>query len=273
MSDLIDEFFIKPILEPEYQGYNIVNTLVYGTALIAVAFFVVFPLLHKRGIKFDERFALAVMPYVILGASLRAINEFGLVPFIQKTINPLEPGFWSYTPGVWFLIFGITIFGLWLSRKIKKENYHKAFALIGAVSCALPAFICLANFTNWLAFLAPIFLTALLALLSKFFAKRFTKILENRLNLMAFSGQLLDSCATAVAVTFFSFREQHPISGAILSLSPLLFIAIKAAIVLLILYYIGKAFTNKNLADFARLFIIILGFATGLASVFKLGLA
>ena len=100
MQDLLEEFFIRPIIDPSVQGYNIINTAVYGAILLIVAFFVVYPLLHKKGVRFDERFAIALFPYILLGVSLRAINSAGLLPFIYKTPNPLEPGFWTFTPGV-----------------------------------------------------------------------------------------------------------------------------------------------------------------------------
>ncbi len=68
MQNLLEEFFIKPIIDSSYRGYNIVNTAVYGTILLIVAFFVVYPLLHKKGIRFDFRFALALFPYILLAS-------------------------------------------------------------------------------------------------------------------------------------------------------------------------------------------------------------
>ena len=271
MQNILEEFFIKPIIDSSVQGYNIVNTAVYGAILLIVSFFVVFPILHKKGIRFDERFAFALFPYILLGVSLRAINSAGLLPFIRKTPNPLQLGFWTFTPGVWLLVSLLTILGLIFSRKLKGEKYHAMFALLGLVFCFLPVLFCFINFTNWLAFIACLILIVFLALALKFILKRFTKILENKMNLLAVSGQLTDGSATAIATTFFSFKEQHPLSAFILGKSPLLFVILKVAIVLALLYYVDRSFKSKNLANFAKLFLIILGFSTGLATVFKLG--
>ena len=273
MQNLLEEFFIRPIIDSSVQGYNIVNTAVYGAVLLLIAFFIVFPILHRRGIIFDERFALALFPYILLGVSLRAINSAKLLPFIRKTPNPLEPGFWTFTPGVWLLVFLLTILGLAISRKIKGNAYHKLFASIGIAFCSIPVLFCFANFTNWLSFFACLALIAFLTFALKFTARHFTNILENKLNLLAVAGQLTDGSATAVAITFFSFREQHPLSALILNINPALFVALKVALVLLLIYYVDKNFKNKNLANFTKLFLIILGFSTGLASVFKLGFA
>ena len=271
MQNLLEEFFIKPIIDSSYRGYNIVNTAVYGTILLIVAFFVVYPLLHKKGIRFDFRFALALFPYILLGVSLRAINSARLLPFIYKTPNPLELGFWTFTPGVWLLVFALTIFGLIISRKLKGKDYHKLFASLGIAFCFLPVLFCFINFTNWFAFIACLALIAFLTFAFKFIAKQFTKMLENKMNLLAVAGQLTDGSATAIALTFFSFREQHPLSALILNINPALFIALKVVTVLILIYYVDKNFKNKNLANFSKLFLIILGFSTGLASVFKLG--
>lgn len=272
MQNILEEFFIKPIIDPNLQGYNIVNTAVYGSILLIVAFFIIFPLLHRRGIKFDFRFALALFPYILLGVSLRAINSAKLLPFIYKTPNPLEPGFWTFTPGVWLLVFSLAIIALEISRKIKGNAYHKLFALLGIAFCSLPVLLCFINFTNWLAFIACLVLIAFLTLALKFIAKPFTNFLENKINLLAVAGQLTDGSATAVAIAFFSFREQHPLSAFILNINPAIFVILKVVVVLALIYYVDKNFKNKNLANFTKLFLIILGFSTGLASVFKLGL-
>jgi len=273
LEEFFHEFFIKPIIDPTVRGYNPVNTFAYGAILILTAFLLVFPLLDRRGIKFDLRFAYALFPYILLGVSLRAINSAGLLPFIYKTSNPLELGFWTFTPGVWLLVFALTILGLIISRKLKGKAYHKLFASIGIAFCSLPVLFCFINFTNWLAFFACLALIAFLTFALKFTAKRFTNMLEDKMNMLAIAGQLADGSATAIAITFFSFREQHPLSALILNINPALFIALKVAVVLALLYYVDKSFRNKNLANFAKLFLIILGFSTGLASVFKLGFA
>ncbi|MEM4663285.1 MAG: DUF63 family protein [Candidatus Diapherotrites archaeon] len=273
MSEFFDEYFVRPAVDSTYRGYNIVNTFVYGAILITLAFLVIFPFLDKRGIKFDKLFALALMPYILLGASLRAINEFQLLPFVYKTFNPLEFGFWTYTPGVWFLVFGITITGLLLSRKFWKENYHKPFAIIGIIFAAYPVGLCVLNFTNWFAFFLPLAIVFFVSATTRYLVSLKAKILKNEMNLLVLAGQLLDGFATAIAISFFSFREQHPVSEAILNINPWLFVLIKVILALIIVCYIEIALKKENLANFAKLFIIILGFSTGLASVFKLGLA
>jgi len=61
-----------------------------------------------------------------------------------------------------------------------------------------------------------------------------------------------------------SCGEQHPLTNAILQITPALFYVVKIAVVLLILYYVDKELKNQNLKDFIKLLIIILGFAPGM---------
>ncbi len=276
------EYFINPIENPFYQGYNAVNTLVYGAILLAIAFFVVFPVLDRKGIKFDFSFALSLLPFILFGTALRALTAAGtagkaVLPFLVKTANPLEAGFWTFTPGVWFLTFGVTIVALFLSRaaaKRLKTGYHKIFAGVG-LAAAMPALLLnFASFSNWLGFFSTIALVGVVsgAVVFLFSAVLKRKLLRDRMNAMAMAGQAIDGIATFVAMGFYGFSEMHPLSDAIISVSPALFVLAKIGVVLAILYYVEKTIKGKNLRGFIKLFLIILGFSTGTASIFKLGL-
>ena len=46
---------------------------------------------------------------------------------------------------------------------------------------------------------------------------------------------------------------------------------VKVALVLVIIYYVDMEIENKNLANFIKIVVAVLGFATGLRDVFTLG--
>ncbi|MBN2127264.1 MAG: DUF63 family protein, partial [Candidatus Diapherotrites archaeon] len=100
LNSILQDYFFNPILNPSIQGYNPVNTLVYGAILLLISFYVLFPLLKKNNIPLNFKFFLALIPFICIGVTLRALNSFGL---FSKTINPFEFGFYTFTPGVWFL--------------------------------------------------------------------------------------------------------------------------------------------------------------------------
>jgi len=276
----IFEYFIRPVTDPAVQGYNPVNTAVYGAILLVLAFFVIYPILDRRGIKFNYKFCLGLIPYILLGTALRAVEEGGLIAGIEKTPNMLEAGYWVYTPGVWFLVFAIVIFGLFFSRwlhKRKKAEFNKAFPVIGAVFAVPLLLLLFANFSNWLGFIAVIAAVAAVSFGIYFLLKfvPFTKKLATRFNGLVVSGQVIDSVATIIALSVFGFTEQHPLSELIIKtpvIGQVLFLFVKVALVLTILYYVERDLKSKNLQGFVRVFLMVLGFATGIASVLKIGL-
>ena len=38
LAEMINEYFVKPVYNPEVQGYNLVNTAVYGILLLVISF-------------------------------------------------------------------------------------------------------------------------------------------------------------------------------------------------------------------------------------------
>ncbi len=276
---MINEYFVKPVYNPEVQGYNLVNTAVYGILLLVISFFVVYPQLDKRGIKFNYKFALALMPYILLGTALRAINAFELLgDLVKKTMNPFELGYWTYTPGVWFLVFAVVVIGLLLAKwleKNKKIDFYKAIAGWGILAAIIPAFIVFSNFKSFDHFginvIAILAITGFVVLIANNIAK--IKILRDKMNIFALAGQAIDGFTAYYAISYLGFGEQHVLSSMILYNTPLIFIFVKIILILLILHYVEKEIMDENLKGFIKIFLIILGFATGGASLLKIGLA
>lgn len=276
-EEIINTFFVKPVLNPELQGYNIVNTALYGGLLFIIAFLIVFPLLDRKGIKCNYKFMLALMPYILIGISLRAINSAELLaPLITKTINPLEIGYWTYTPGVWFLVFAVVVIGLFAGKYFERKgkDFNKTVAVVGIIAAIIPFAIVLMHFTAWIEFFETIMLIAIISFAVIFAFNRLTKseLLKDKLNQLALTGQVIDGASAALAVGFLGFGEQHPASAFVLSINPLLFIFVKIALILIILHYVEKEIKRENLKGFIKVFLVILGFATGGASVLKIGL-
>lgn len=268
--DFVDNFFCKPILE--YQGYNLVNTLVYGAIMLFLAFWVIYPFFNKKGVQFNQRLALGVLLFVLAGSSFRILEDLRLLP---RSCNPLDFSFYTVTPGV-YILFGLATIALlfvslWLEKKTKKSHVSY-FTFFGAL-LALP----FAGFTlysfkdiNSFALIAGSWL-AVTAL--AFFALRFLKQtqLNDQMNLMLVAGQALDGTATFVATQLLNCSEQHPVSDAILGFLPVAFILVKIAIALVIIHVIEKEVRDPNLRGFIKTFIIIIGFAPGIRDALTVG--
>ncbi len=272
-NSILQEFFFKPILDSSVQGYNPVNTIVYGVILLLVSFYVLFPLLKKYKIVFSIKFFLALIPFILIGVTLRSLNSFGL---FHKTINPLDFGFYTFTPGVWILTAFLTILGLiiarFVSKKIGKE-FELMLGVIGFVFYTPLLLLYLFNFVNAFSFIASLVLIGLVSFIAFKIITLFKKsFFKEKLNLTALIGQVMDSTATFYAIQFCGFTEQHPVSEMILNTNPVLFIIVKIILITLIIHFIDKDVSNPEMNAFIKIFLSILGFATGLASVFKLGL-
>lgn len=293
VSDFFYKYFVSPI--NNFEGYNPVNTIVYFAILFIASFYIIFPFLDKKEVKFNKKFVFSLMPYIFFGVMLRVINArivsdnlaiekgiqvsdaLNLGTLITQTANPLTIGFWMFTPGVWISTFTVTILGLWFSKLLSKKTRwktEKIFFLTGLLVLSPLLLIVLLNFRDYYNFF--LVLTSILLI---FFAvtlvlkKIFSFLLKSTLNKLALLGQIIDSTSTFFAVSFFGYGEQHFVSSAILGFNPALFIIIKIVFILLILYFVDKEYSeNTNLKGFIKTLLIILGFATGGASLFKIGL-
>jgi uncharacterized membrane protein len=284
MADFLTEYFIRPMTDPSVQGYNIVNTIVLIIILI-IACGAIYFILNKKT-KFNYDFMLAMIPYVLFGISMRVIMhqiEAGLLflPGIIKTANPLELGFYFFTPGIWILTFILVIIGL-LTSEIHKELKTKRLLYFGIIVAIIPTLFNFLQFNNWPIFLFSFILILIVSYGLCYLVNKYTKykILNDKLNFLIVLGQGFDGIASAVAIAFFNFSEQHVFSKMLMDIHPGLFILIKISLAILICYSLDdyakeqkeKGNDKTNLINFIKIIIAILGLATGLASLFKLGI-
>jgi len=97
-DDFIWRYFTGPIyadaedetVDGIAAGYNPVNTVGYGI-ILALSVYWIYSLFEKKNIDIDMRFALAIIPYILLGSTLRVLedaNYFG-EPLRYLMISPL----------------------------------------------------------------------------------------------------------------------------------------------------------------------------------------
>jgi uncharacterized membrane protein len=277
--DFIQTYFIEPITNPGIQGYNMINTIVFSILLI-IACIIIFKLL-KNKINFNSEFFIALIPYIIFGASMRVIMhqiESGrlIIYGIMKTANPLELGFWFFTPGIWLLTFSLVLIGLLIAGVLKSFDSKKL--LYFGIIFALPVlFFNFLSYNNWFWFILTFIIIVLVTFGIVFLINKFTKykIFNDRTNFFIVLGQAIDSIGSSIAITFFPFTEQHVVSDILIKIHPLVFIIVKLLIAVLLCWSIDdyiKESNNKQLFYFIKVVIAILGLATGLGSLLKLGI-
>ena len=241
------------------EGYNLVNTTVFGLTLIFFAY-LIFLVLKKLKVRIDERLALAISPFVLLGSSLRVLKD-------AKILHSLI----FQTPGIYFLIFSITfstlLFSLLLQKKFKVQ-YFKPMFLIGLIMTIFP--LVSLNFKNWTGMLLVFISFVPFPLIIKPIKWR----PENKLIL---SLHFFDSLTTSISIYFSGklwpifYTEQHPLPRFLMSFtSPFSFIPIKLLIVTLVLILLDKYLEEKEFRNYIKLIIGILGTATGLRDFLRL---
>jgi len=278
--DFWQQYFIEPMTSPGAMGYNLVNTFVF-ILLLVIACGIIYFVLRKK-VVFDSKFFIAMIPYIVFGISMRVIMhqiEAGLLVIdgLVKTANPSQLGFWFFTPGIWLLTFALVVIGL-LIGKVWKDLNVKHTMYFGIVIMLAPLIFNLIQFNNWPVFIGTLTLILIVSYGICYLINRFTKykILSDKTNFFIVLGQGFDGIASAIAIAFFAFSEQHVFSNMLMEISPALFASVKLVIAVLICWslddYLKTSPEKKNIVGFIKIVIAILGFATGLASLFKLGI-
>lgn len=279
--EILNEYFASPIIE--HSGYNPVNTLVYALIAVVVCLFVIYPYLNKKKIKFDYKFALAVIPYVIFGSTIRIFEEkYSSVYLITRSVSPLELGFYFISPGIYIMIGVLTLVSLIISIKIsKKKKWDRlnAFRNIGIVLATPVLLWHFLHLTHPEAMILILMTVSSFSLGVIFIYKKFkNKLFRNKLNIFALAGQTLDGAATSIILQFYPvYKEQHFVSNAIIhAFGPFAFLITKMLVVIVVLYFIDYISARKeiagNFAGFVKILIIILGFATGTRDMFSIAM-
>jgi uncharacterized membrane protein len=249
----LSDFFYKYFAESSY-GYNIVNTTVYSIILILFVY-LIFKILKKLKVRIDKNLALAISPFVLFGSSMRVLED-----------SEILRGSIFVTPGIYFLIFGITFFTLLISVFIQKKKgipYFKPMFILGLIFSAFS----LGNiqYKNYLGigYIIAYFMPWIVLL------KIIPWLKENKI---VTGLHMFDANSTFVSLQYFNYYEQHVLPRYFINLSgtPFSFVIIKFLAVVSILVLIDKYPHDKEFNNYIKLIIGILGAATGIRDFLRL---
>ncbi len=242
MSEILDYFWA-----PWKSGYDIPKTLAYSIVFVLAAY-LIYLFFKRMKIKIDSKLALGLSPYIFFGATLRVLQDSGLIN-----------SYWFVTPGIYFFVASIAISVLLISILLQRKKgipYHKILFVIGIllVSFSFP-FLEFRNIDS-LFYIILFFLPFPLILI---LLKRWS--LEN---ITVSSIQVFDAVVTYVSITFFGYSEQHVLPTFLINLfTPLSFVFLKVVAVISFLLLIDKFSDDKELNSYLKLIVGILGAATG----------
>lgn len=259
LENFFDQYFIAPLYAA--HAYNLVNTTVY--ALIALAgLYLIYRLLKHMKFDINFKFFISMIPFIILGASIRA--------FVDN--NYLPNNFWFVSPGIWMLVATLFLLTFLVSYLIAKLSYWKLCLIKGSIS-VIVAYglvfdkIQISNLTGAAAILIMFSIIASVFYFSKI------KWLTSNLSFVALSAHLFDATNTSIIVDFFGGIEKHPIPRFFINLSgtAFSFFFLKLIVLIPALYLIFTELKDKKqLRNFLLIAIAVLGFSEGLRNFISL---
>jgi len=247
------EFLVEYFWNPIYSGvgYNVYNTAVYAV-LALIGIWACDKLLKKIKVKVDKDFLLAVVPYAVLGALLRVLQDFNAATDVGKS-------FWLVTPGIYLLMAGLAFGTLLCFRNAK------AWGKAGWVySCVVGVWLFLLGTNTWQ--FQGVILILILASLASFVMAYVMKVFNfySPENLVIAWAHALDGFATAIAISHYGYFEQHVVTSIITNTNPWIFPIVKCCLILIVLHTLGKKSYGLKSA------VLVLGLAPGLRDAIRL---
>ena len=271
LSTFVDEYFVKPITHPDtYAPYNVVNTTAFAIIAIA-AIYLIYRFLNSRGIKTNEKFYWAIIPYIFLGSIVRVLSDAEVFP---RGVEISGITFYPFiTPLVYVVIFAVTIAALLLSRKFFADNWQDVFFKTGAVLAVVSFLPLVFLFKNFVLFGGIIAIVGILFLLLHFSPWK-----TNPMEKMLILSQGFDGAATFVGVQFGGYSEQHVVGNLIFDVfgGPWAFLVVKIIFALVVVYVLRREIQSSSSVNkteekaFISLIITIFGLAPGMRDALRL---
>ncbi|MHC1605443.1 MAG: DUF63 family protein [Candidatus Methanofastidiosia archaeon] len=258
----IREYFINPIRY--HTGYNVINTLTYALILV-VAVYYVLKLLEKMDITIDRKFIKALMPFMVVGGTSRALVDAGVYP----------DTFLFITPCIYITIFLLTFVSLVIVKTLADKKgimFHKNLQKIGIVLASVNIVLIACNTQRPIA-LAYIFVPFFVFY---FFIIWITKKLNINFlknNEYILGAHIFDASTTFCGIFFYNYLEQHVVTSFFIDLFgpavmfPLKIIFISVNLYLIELILPDKEIENLNIKNFLKLVIIVLGLGPGIRNM------
>lgn len=267
LRHFITEYYIDPIIYD--TGYNPVNTLTWGI-LLGIAIFGVLKLLEKLRIEVDQRFIIAALPYVLVGSTLRVMEDADM---FEPPVRYL-----FITPLIFFLITAVCVGILLALTKLRKmgkiDDIMPSFMFVGMGWAILSLFALLSRqeiVASWvlpavLGIATPMAIAICLA------ARKFVTWMDG-LNATIIWAHLLDASSTFIGVDYMGYGEKHVLSTFLIDWSGTgaVMFPLKLMTIIPILYILKRYLSDESrTSNLTKLAILMLGLAPGLRNMLRM---
>ncbi len=285
MENFIYKYYIEPITT--HSGYNPVNTVTYAVIALAALYFL-FTEFRKRGITIDKKFVYSVVPFVLLGSTVRVVTDaidagrfLPITPIHDLILKShiYDYGFLTVSPGIYLVVAAILLVSLAI---LKKLNRTELLPYVG-LALWIPHLLLILPFIGSIGFAAAVLILAIIPAIITL------RLFKNNIYALMVGAQALDGAATFVIIDFgkvllkgAEYGEQHVASGLLGEIfgTYATFYLVKVAISMGAAYLLTKEEKEKGAAAsgkgsgedellFVAMIIMIMGLAPGLRDVLR----
>lgn len=252
LLNFIKEYYIDSIVYKE--GYNPVNTLTWAVILV-IAVTLLYKFLEKR-IEIDKKFIYANLPYILLGSSVRVVEDAG---FLQPPISYV-----FMSPFIYFLIFMVAFPTFLISIKLYGGRYYKLYSAVGLISSVTVLTLLLANLkiVHWWVMPAGLGLATLLTI--AFYLTAPSKM-KNDLNVLTMLSHMFDGFETYFGITYLGYWELHVLPRFLIEKFGTISLPVaKFLVFFTILYLLDTSDEDEKLRNYIKFVLIVLGLAPAL---------
>ncbi len=267
LRQFLDKYYIHPIIYD--SGYNWVNTISWAL-LFALVLLALLKILKKLEIEIDKKFIAAVVPYILVGATMRVIEDAELI------LAPLS--YLLITPLIYFLVFVCCVFVLVISIKTSKTSYNLIFGAVGLIwfFANLAILLWTEELISPGVILAVSGITAVIVGVIYLIAAKFgVHFLTDKLNLSVLAAHLLDATSTYIGIDILGdYTGKHVIENLIVKYtgSAVGMYLLKLGILIPVLYLMYTQFheEEKELKNIVLLALITIGLAPAVRNTLRM---
>lgn len=292
----IDTYFLSAL----YEEYNFYNTIVYTIIGILGIYLLskIIVRLNQKGIErwgeehfipiqMDTEFFVAILPYIFIGSTLRALQD---IAHQNKIISPYEIfGLDIFiTPYLYVIMISLTlsigIISIFISQEYLKDvqrfsNWRNTFLTIGIIIeiiLFLPIIFLLTDPYYIGGGVIILILTCSFGLsfhfLGTYLSQRYIpEATIRREETLTMVTQMFDAFNTVIAIELYHYDEQHYLPNILFNTpwGAWPFLIIKFVVVLLFIYVV-RGLENKEISKWLLWVVFLLGLATGTRDFLRL---
>ncbi|MDY6964561.1 MAG: DUF63 family protein [Halobacteriota archaeon] len=273
INEFIQKYYINPIVYD--TKYNPVDTITYAV-ILGLCLFLVLRLLKRLDVKIDERFILAVSPYMFVGSILRVMEDAEIfeAPVRYLFISPL----------IYFLIFFGCISALIVSLQLYKMGNVKDFIpLFGAIGVvwvivSLTILIMAKEIElMWVPLVIvgiSIAISSIILLIGRHFELDY---LTSWVSFSILTAHLIDASSSYIGISRLGYVGKHVLENLLIDYtdSAVVMYPLKLIVLIPTLYILYKYYSDEEdiqLKNIVLLTILMLGIGPGIRNTLRMTL-